>query len=365
MGVRGIPANHGGFETFVEQLCLYLVEKGWKVTVYCQEYGKGAVYESVWKGITRVHIPVQNKGAFGTVIFDLKSIWLACKRGKLHLTLGYNTACFNILQRIYGIVNIINMDGIEWKRQKWSGIGKVWFWLNERAGCWFGNHLIADHPKIECHIATRVSRKKITMIAYGGKEVLSADDKLLVNFGLKKDNYAVVIARGEPENSILEIIRAFSKERRDAKLVVLGDYNPEVNPYHKLVMSEASDEVVFLGAIYDTEKVSVLRFFARFYVHGHQVGGTNPSLVEALGAGNAVLAHENLFNRWVANRGAVYFSDVESAATEMSKLFSDDEHTGLLKAESRDRFNKKFRWNNILLQYEQLLASFSPCDNNI
>jgi len=358
LGIRGIPAQHGGFETFAEYLCPFLIEKGWQVTVYCQEDGVGPIYTSKWMGINRIHIPVKNTGPLGTIVFDLRSVIHSLRLNGVFLTLGYNTAIFNILHRLFRKTNVINMDGIEWKRQKWSGIGKAWFWLNERFGCWFGNHLIADHPKIKDHLATRVSREKITMIAYGGKEILSADENVLTEFDLVKDNYAILIARAEPENSILEAVQAFSKERRGAKLVVLGNYTPEENHYHKMVISAASDEVMFVGAIYDVEKVGALRFFARFYVHGHQVGGTNPSLVEALGVGGAVLAHDNPFNRWVVSDGAVYFSNVESAAIEMRKLFSDDEYTQLLKGRSREIFNNNFKWDDILCQYEQLLEEF-------
>lgn len=120
-------------------------------------------------------------------------------------------------------------------------------------------------------------------------------------------------------------------------------------------MDAASDEVVFLGAIYETEKLEALRFFARVYVHGHQVGGTNPSLVEALGAGNAVLAHDNKFNRWVAKDGAIYFSDVSSASGAFNQLFKDDGLVESLQSASRRNFQNNFQWDNILDQYEQLL----------
>lgn len=358
LGIRGVPATHGGFETFAESLCPFLVSSGWKVTVYCQEEGSGSIYASRWGGVDRIHIPVKNLGPLGTIIFDFRSVLHSLRFNGVFLTLGYNTAIFNLLHRAFGKKNIINMDGIEWKRQKWSAAAKAWFWFNERLGCWFGNHLIADHPKIKEHLATRVSQDKITMIPYGAKEVLSADESVLSEYGLIKDNYAIVIARAEPENSILEAVQAFSRVKRNVKLVVLGNYTPEETPYHQAVLDAACDEVLFVGAIYDVEKVAALRFFARFYVHGHQVGGTNPSLVEALGVGSAVLAHDNAFNRWVVNDGAVYFSDVDSAALEMTRLFECDQYLGLLKARSREIFKNSFKWGDILSQYEQLLDKY-------
>lgn len=360
LGIRGVPAQHGGFETFAEYLCQYLVARDWNVTVYCQEEGGGPVYHSEWKSIKRIHIPVKKNGPVGTIIFDLKSIVHSLRHNGVFLTLGYNTAIFNVLHRLMGKHNVINMDGIEWKRQKWGTLAKGWFWLNERFGCWFGNHLVADHPCIADHLATRVARNKITMIAYGGREILNADEQVLAEYGLEKNNYAIVVARAEPENSILEVVTAFSAQPRGAKLVVLGNYQPEENAYHRAVITVASNEVVFIGAIYDADKVGALRFFSRIYVHGHQVGGTNPSLVEALGAGNGVLAHDNKFNRWVAKDGAIYFSDVASASSAFDRLFSDDELVESLQSKSTKNFLKNFQWNDILLQYEQVLTRWLP-----
>lgn len=355
LGIRGVPARHGGFETFAEYLCRYLNKHGWKIIVYCQEEGTGSIYHSEWEGIKRIHIPVKDTGPLGTIVFDFKSVVHSLRHKGVFLTLGYNTAIFNLLHRVSGKINVINMDGIEWKRQKWSAIGKAWFWINERFGCWFGDYLVADHPSIEDHLATRVSRKKITMIPYGGREIDDADEQILDKFQLVKNNFAVVVARAEPENSILEVVTAFSVKRRNAKLVVLGHYQPQVNPYHREVINAASDEVIFTGAVYDAETVSALRYFARVYVHGHQVGGTNPSLVEALGAGNAVLAHDNKFNRWVAKEGAVYFKDEVSAEKLLDKLFDDDQLVERLQIISCKNFQDNFQWDCILEQYEQLL----------
>lgn len=354
LGVRGVPARHGGFETFAEFLCKFLCEKGWRVFVYCQEDGEGPVYESEWQGVRRIHIPVKNQGPLGTIVFDFKSIVHSLRYDGVFLTLGYNTAVFNIIYRIFRKINIINMDGIEWKRQKWGLGAKLWFWLNERFGCWFGHHLIADHPKIENHLATRVSRKKITMIPYGGAEVGEADSNIVESLGLEPNKYAIVIARPEPENSLLEIVQGFSEKKRGYNLVILGEYCAD-HAYHRAVKAAASAEVVFLGAIYDISVVSALRFYALCYVHGHQVGGTNPSLVEALGAGNAVIAHDNPFNRWVAKGGALYFSGAEGASDAFSAMISDAILLQKLKSEARVNFKESFQWNEILSQYETLL----------
>lgn len=162
LGTRGVPAAHGGFETFAEHLAHHLVGRGWRVVVYCQQDGDGPVHEDTWQGIERVHVPVSRPGAAGTIVFDWIATRHAARHGDLCLTLGYNTALFCAWLRLKGVRNIINMDGIEWRRQKWGWLAKAWFWLNDWAGCWLGNHLVADNPGIARHLQTRVSASKIT-----------------------------------------------------------------------------------------------------------------------------------------------------------------------------------------------------------
>lgn len=355
LGTRGVPAQHGGFETFAEKLSVYLVAKGWEVTVYCQEDGTGPLFESVWQGVKRVHIPVERQGSAGSVIFDWKAAVHAMSKQGLILTLGYNTAIFNVLQRIKGQINVINMDGIEWRRDKWSAVAKTWFWLNERAGCYVGNHLVADHPEIKEHLATRVSKKKITTIPYGGDEIVSADVNALARFGLQPGTFSVIIARPEPENSFLEMVTAFSSKPRGHKLVVLGKFDKENNAYHRRVIEAGSPEVIFPGAIYDAAVVGALRFFSRFYLHGHTVGGTNPSLVEAMGAGCAVIAHNNRFNRWVAGPSAEFFTNQTECAVLFDRLLIDEGRLVEMKSGSRERFLEQFTWGRVLEEYENLL----------
>lgn len=356
LGIRGIPAAHGGFETFAERLAPYLIARGWDVTVYCQSEGDGPVFEDIWEGVRRVTIPVRANGPLSTVTFDWRSTLLAAKRGGLILTLGYNTALFCFLYRLSGVRNLINMDGLEWKRAKWSTVARTWLWINERLGCWFGNHLIADHPVIADHLATRVSRTKITMIPYGADKLSSASDEYVIRMGLVGREYILVIARPEPENSILEIVESFSRKKRGVKLVVLGRYE-ETNPYHMQVRHSASDEVLFPGAIYDRDIVEALRYHALFYVHGHRVGGTNPSLVEALGAGNPVLAHDNPFNRWVADQGGIYFKDADDCALKFDLLLSDKQTLEVMAVASKERHTTMFTWESVLQAYESLLTA--------
>lgn len=357
LGTRGVPAAHGGFETFAEHLALYLVRHGWQVTVYCQEDGEGPIFEDSWQGVRRVRMPVATEGAAGTIVFDWKSTVHAAGESGLILTLGYNTAIFCVLYRLRGHKNLINMDGIEWHRQKWGAIAKLWFWMNDWAGCWLGNHLVADHPEIKNHLATRVSRDKITTIPYGADAVDHADVSALAPYQLTPNRYAILIARAEPENSILEVVRAWSRRPRGMQLVVLGKYDPN-HAYQRAVKEAASDEVRFIGAVYDKPTVAALRFHAQLYVHGHQVGGTNPSLVESLGAGNAVLAHDNPFNRWVVADGAHYFKNEDECAAALDTLLDNETEITQMKLASKSRFEQEFTWGKILGEYEALLLQW-------
>lgn len=359
LGIRGLPAAHGGFETFAEHFALFLVDRGWKVIVYCQETGNGPITHDTWKGVDLVRIPVGNDGSLASVVFDWRATRHAAQSKDLCLTLGYNTAVFCARLRLKGITNVINMDGIEWSRAKWGKLAKTWFWMNDWAGCWLGNHLIADHPEIKRHLTTRAPHDKITTIAYGADPVTSASTAPVEKLGLVPGQYLTLIARPEPENSILEVVKGFSKQRRGIQLAVLGNYDAG-NPYHQEVKRAASDEVKFLGAIYEKETVQALRFHCMAYVHGHQVGGTNPSLVEALGAGNAVLAHENPFNRWVASEGAVYFSGARQFDEVLTGLLAQPDKLHQMRQHSRARFEQQFTWDKILNEYEALMLRFLP-----
>lgn len=360
LGTRGIPAVHGGFETFAEFLGRHLVSRGWRVIVYCQEYGNGPPREDVWKGVERIRIPVPATGAKGSLIFD----WRATRHAALHrdlcLTLGYNTAIFCALLRARGIPNLMNMDGMEWRRQKWGPAHKAWFYCNDWAGCWLADHLVADHPEIARHLSSRVRREKITTIPYGADRVTRAAEQPVRELGLEPGRYMTLIARAEPENSILEVVSAFSRRRRDCNLAVLGDYAPERNSYQRAVLAASSGEVRFLGAIYDQDIVRALRFHCLAYLHGHQVGGTNPSLLEAMAAGNPVIAHDNAFNRWVAGPAARYFCAADQLARLFDDILQNPEQLARMKDGAMQRHCEAFTWEESLGNYEQLLRRWLP-----
>ncbi len=363
MGIRGLPAAHGGFESFAERLAPFLVQQGWHVTVYCQEDGQGDITGSQWGQVHRVHIPSGHDTPVASIRFDWACIRHVCaqaQRPDVVLVLGYNTAAFALRLRLAGLPTVINMDGIEWSRAKWGRAAKAWLYFNERMGCWLGHHLVADHPVIARHLATRVKAAKITTIPYGGDVPDGAPAHIppvtaLRALNLQPRAFVTVIARAEPENSILEIVQAFSSRPRGIKLVVLGNYQPELSAFHAKVKASASGEVVFPGAIYDSGVVQALRVHSLFYVHGHQVGGTNPSLLEAMGAGNAVLAHDNPFNRWVVGQGALYFSDRTTCAAALETMLSGQVDLARMRALNLARVKKVFDWQAVLCAYASLL----------
>jgi glycosyltransferase involved in cell wall biosynthesis len=358
LGIRGVPAAHGGFESFAERLVPWMVQAGWRVTVYCQGSETGERYEDIWEGCRRVHIPVKADGPLGTIEFDVKSTMAAVKEKGVLLTLGYNTGFLSAYARLRGKTNIVNMDGIEWRRAKYTKIQQIYLWLNERIAAASGNILIADHPEIVRHHSTHASPTKISMIPYGSEKIEAADEKLLTGFRIERDRFFTVIARPEPENSILEIVRAFSRRHRDASLVVLGKYSKQ-HSYQSAVVAAASDEVIFPGAIYHKPTLHALRLFSAAYIHGHQVGGTNPSLVEALGAGNALIAHDNPFNRWVAGDAGLFFSNEDDCEKRIEDLIESSTLRDQLRANACRRWEKDFTWPKVLDEYLKVIERLS------
>ncbi len=358
LGTHGVPAAYGGFETAAENVAIYLREQGWRVIVYCQVTGAGPVHKDFWNGIERVHIPVHRTGWLGTSTFDLLSIRHAARHRDLCLTFGYNTAVFNTWQRMRRLPNVINMDGIEWSRARWGRVRQGILWTNERIACHVGNHLIADHPSIERYLRRKANPAKISTITYGAQAVRSAPIEPVTARGLEPDKYLTLICRPIPENSILELVEGFSAKHRNVKLAILGDYQPDDEPYHRAVLNCASDEVMFLGAEYDPAVVAALRFHGSAYLHGHTVGGTNPSLVEAMAAGNPIIAHDNEYNRWVAGAGAVYFRTSTDASARISEVLGDPRQRADLAAASRARHAEEFTWEHVAGQYETLLRRY-------
>jgi glycosyltransferase involved in cell wall biosynthesis len=354
LGSRGIPNRHGGFESCAEHLAPWLVERGWAVTVYCQETADSPRTTSTWRGVTLEHVPTPWDGARGSVWFDAWTTRHAARHDDLILTLGFNTAVFFPWHFLRRRRHVVNMDGVEWRRGKWPRPVRGWFYANSWIAGFTADRLIADHPEIATMLARRGFAGRTTMVPYGAARVDEASVAPVIAHGLEPRRYGLVIARPEPENLVLEIVQAWSMTEPTTPLVVLGRYEPG-HPYHDAVRRAAGPQVRFPGALSDPEVVQALRHHARLYVHGHTVGGTNPSLVEALGAGSPVLAHDNVFNRWVAGEGAAYFTDAQSCAQTLGAVLHDEPRLGRMRAASYARHAEAFTWDEVLPAYEAVL----------
>ncbi len=357
LGTHGVPASYGGFETAAENIGLYLRDRGWRVVVYCQLDGDGPIEFDEWNGLERVMIRESKPGWRGTAAFDSKSIRHAMsvrRPDDVWLTFGYNTGAYNVLPRLRGVPNVINMDGMEWTRKRW-GLAKQGILLaNERFAGAVGTVLIADHPAIATYLRRNFGKRRVHTIAYGAHEVVDATTRPVTDLGLTPGEYAMVVCRPIPENSILEIVTAWSKRRRGMPLLVVGPYRDD-DPYHVDVRSAASDEVRFPGAIFEPDRMQSLRYHCALYLHGHTVGGTNPSLVEAMAAGNAVVAHDNRYNTWVAGPGNAYFTGTDDLDAQLSDLVGDAPQRQRMGQASRARFRDEFTWQLIGAQYEKAL----------
>lgn len=357
LGTHGVPAAYGGFETAAENVGLYLRDRGWRVVVYCQLPGRGATTTDKWNGLERVLIREPREGWRGTSAFDLTSVRHALRAhrsGEVWLTFGYNTGIFDIMPRLRRIPNVVNMDGMEWTRKRWGLAKQAILLANERLAGLVGDVLIADHPVIAQYLGRHFGRRRVTTITYGAHEVLDAPTGPVEAEGLRPGRYGIVVCRPIPENSVLEIVSAWSRRHRGMPLVVVGPYGGH-EPYAAAVRASASDEVLFPGAIFDPERLSALRHHAGLYLHGHTVGGTNPSLVEAMAAGNAVVAHRNVYNSWVVGDDNEHFSDSTELARILDELLDDAPRRRRMGAANRARFRSEFTWSKIGDQYETAL----------
>lgn len=354
LGTRGVPAAHGGFETFADRFAKHMRDQGWQVTVYCQaDSGPRGPVVDEWQGIRRITF-VADSGALGTMKFDWACVRHALKQRGVMLVLGYNTAVFSALLRFTSNPIITNMDGIEWKRAKWPWHGRLWLYLNEWIGAKTSSKLIADHPEIANHLARRRRLKDIAMIPYGADPILTASSESVKALGLTPGRYLISIGRIEPENHILEMVQGFVASSSNLDFVCLGKLEPESNEYHARVVQAGKGRVTFPGAIYDASIVQALRFNSAAYCHGHSVGGTNPSLVESLGAGSAVIAHDNPYNRWVAGVDQFYFGDASEFVTILNKIDENPEAVEIARRGARSRFQAALTWKPVLAAYENV-----------
>jgi glycosyltransferase involved in cell wall biosynthesis len=352
IGVRGIPNRYGGFERLIEVLAPFLAGQGHRVTVFCEvEAGQPTPIDDQWQGVHRRYIDTRTSGPFGTIEYDWRS-FRAVPKGAIALIFGYGTGIFQRRLQRLGVRHAVNMDGIEWKRAKWGRAARVWLRWNERVAIRYADELIADHPEIQAYLLSAFDVPS-TMIAYG------VDDSALVPpeatpahpllSQYADGSYFLAVARPEPENQLHVLLEAYTNSSRRLPLVVIGNF--DANAYGR-ALKQAHPEAHFAGGVYNAHALDALRRRSALYLHGHSVGGTNPSLIEAMAAGAWVVAHDNRFNRWVLQDGGMYFRDATSLRDLMDE--SGIDHRAHHVSNARRRCREAFLWRDILDAYSQV-----------
>jgi glycosyltransferase involved in cell wall biosynthesis len=355
LGTRGIPARYGGFETFAEEIAVRLVERGIDVTVYC-EAGDTAGPAS-HRGVRLAYVPAVRWGPLTTILFDLRCLIDARKGFDVVYMLGYGSAPFCFIPRISGSRVWINVDGVEWARAKWGSAAKTYFKGMETLSLWTPNRVIADAAAIRDHLLRRHAgtTTPISVIPYGAPVLTVVPDPALLSpRELAPDRYYLVVCRLEPENHVREIFEGFARSSSARQMAVIGNHETGT-AYVKELLQIRDPRIRFLGTIYDQAQLQAIRFHAFAYCHGHSVGGTNPSLLEALGCGNAVLAHENAFNREVARDAALYFEGADSFAAAVARLEGDEPSRTGMRQRARFIVESDYTWDRIADEYLALL----------
>jgi glycosyltransferase involved in cell wall biosynthesis len=356
LGCRGIPAQYGGFETFAEQLATRLVMMGVDVTVFCPTDTPRA--EVIYRGVTLRYIRSRPLRQFSEVIWDVDCFWAARRGFDVVYMLGVGAGFAAWIPRLFGTTVWINSDGVEWKRAKWSHAQRVYLALAEGLSVLFASRIIADAEAIAMYLRTRYrGLKRMSTIAYGADLPASSQKlSLIEDWDLKSDNYYLVVCRLEPENHVLEIIEGFVRSKSPVPIAILGNTaNP--NHYVRQLLAYQSDYVRFVGAVYEKEKLAALRLYARAYMHGHSVGGTNPSLLEAMACSNLVIAHDNPFNREVLGESGLFFETPDQLASIVSAVDEGRVDVETRRRRSRDIISSRYRWDQIAEVYFGLLCN--------
>jgi glycosyltransferase involved in cell wall biosynthesis len=348
LGSRGIPNKYGGFEQFAEYLSLGLMEKGWEVWVYCS--GSHSYQENTWKGVHLIHCkdPEDKIGTAGQFIYDLHCIRDSRKRNfDIIYQLGYTSS--SIWHRLLPKTPVVvtNMDGLEWKRSKYTAPVRRFLKYAEKLAIKSSDFLVADSEAIQDYIS-REYHAESTFIPYGAQIFDDPQAKKIEAFGVKPYAYFLLIARMQADNHIEEIIQGVLQSSTSKVLLIIGNTN---NGFGKYLQDKyAGEQIRFLGGIYEIELLDQLRYYARMYFHGHSAGGTNPSLLEAMASSALICAHDNPFNKAVLQHNAYFFKSPE----HISEIIDKDIH----KTEDHDFISKnlsvirqKYSWPKIIDEY--------------
>ncbi len=353
IGTRGIPNYYGGFEQFAQYLSEYLARKNHEVFVYNSH--NHPYQESEWNGVKIIHCkdPEHIIGPAGQFIYDLNCILDSRKRNfDIILQLGYaSSALWSPLLPNETIV-ITNMDGLEWKRSKFSKITKFYILFAERMTVKSSQFLISDSKGIQSYLQDKYSVES-KYIPYGSDLVTFTDDTILSDLNLDKGSYNMLIARMEPENNIEIILKGFVNSETTRKFLVIGNTENKYGAYIKNKFTD--DRIVYLGYVFGIEKLNALRKNSYLYFHGHTVGGTNPSLLEAMSSYAVICAHNNDFNKAILKNDAFYFN-CSKCITALLNKESIEESKSFIE-NNIEKINTKYNWKKILDEYESFILS--------
>ncbi|MFN0275038.1 MAG: DUF1972 domain-containing protein [Chitinophagales bacterium] len=356
IGTAGVPARYGGFETLAEQLVNTLSNQ-YSFIVYCTKslYTKEERSKSNNENFKHLYLPLQANGK-SSILYDFVSMLHAIFYADILLVLGVSGAIlFPVLRLFTNKKLIVNIDGIEWRRDKWKGIAKWYLKLSERVAVNYAHTCIADNKAIQDYVFETYHKNAI-LAEYGADHTMqqqfSAELKRKYPFIYLP--YAFVVCRIEPENNTHLILEAFSKDPTK-QLVIVGNW--ENSLYGKALLDKYSQtlNIHLLGPIYEQVTLNMLRSNCFVYIHGHSAGGTNPSLIEAMYLGLPILAFDVSYNRESTENKAHYFENVQTLTTQLKTLrLNDLMENGKNMKEIADR---RYRWEIIAAKYNDMFTT--------
>lgn len=352
VGSRGIPAAYGGFETFAEKLSSLLSKSGMNVTVVCQSSSSEPVSHGnvklLYSKYTKEHHPVR---------FYYDSLRTVLQDAELVLVCGVGGAVFYPFLRKHNAIMVTHTDGREELRGKYSRVKKMYVRIAQLFAAAFSRHLVTDSHALFSFWSAMpfASEHKISVIEFGAEFIDETDDGILGELDLEAGNYFLVVCRMVPENNVEMILRGCHVSGSNKKLLLVGNTS---GLYGELLRKMAPPHAVFAEGIYDQKKLSALRKHCLAYIHGHSVGGTNPSLLEAMAAGNVCICHDNKYNRETTGDSMIYFRDEKelSRSVQQAENLKAEEKTAYAHA-GRRRISEYYNWERISEKYIRLFKS--------
>ncbi|MDC4203429.1 MAG: DUF1972 domain-containing protein [Candidatus Manganitrophus sp.] len=349
LGTRGIPNNYGGFEQIAENLSLHFVQKGHEVTVYNPD--EHPYHSSEWNQVRIKHIfsKETNLGIWGTLIYDYLCLKEAAKEDyDIILEMGYVPgALFFGLKKRSGTKLVTNMDGLDWKRSKWNYALRKFTKFCEMRAVKLSDLMISDNLGIKKYIIENYN-KSSRFIPYGAELFYSPKEEFLKKFDLEVYKYYMIVARLEPENNIEMILDGYVGSKSSEPFAVIGNHTTKYGIYLKNKYRDHTN-IKFLGGIYQDNTLNSLRWFSKLYFHGHSVGGTNPSLLEAMACNAYIAAHDNPFNKNVVQQDAFYFRNSEEIS-DLINSYTERFRDQFIK-NNREKIKTAYNWEKVSEQY--------------